>query len=416
MYANEAAEPSDRPAGHIPALDGLRGLAILMVLANHLGAGITFGHAALDSAIHRVVTDSNTGVDLFFVLSGFLITGILLDTRRRQGALPVFFARRSLRIFPLYYCVLIVIFFVAPIVEQLLGKQAPSLQHSTAWMWLYGFNFLIAKFNTFDLGPVLSLLGPFWSLSVEEQFYLVLPLLIIKMPFRRIPWLLLSVVLTAVGLRWYWITHFPPPQIATYVLLPFRMDSLAIGGLVAWIWRRFPGVSAVRQMAGYLSAGAGILALYGVTSEWPTNSVVDFGFWRLSILVFLWGALILRVVSSSDTSWANRLLSVAWLRMFGRYSYGIYVYHFVIIALLVPPLERIVSDRVHSQLISLLLAKGLALAVALTVAVISWHVIEQPFLSLKRFFKAPKGAGVPTSMAYPAARAAQPPDGVEPTN
>jgi peptidoglycan/LPS O-acetylase OafA/YrhL len=353
---------------------------------------------------------------LFFVLSGFLITGILLDTRHRQGALPVFFARRSLRIFPLYYCVLIVIFFIAPIVEQLLGKQAPTLQHSTAWMWLYGFNFLIAKFNTFDLGPVLSLLGPFWSLSVEEQFYLVLPLLIIRMPFRRIPWLLLSVVVIAVGLRWYWIAHFPPPQIATYVLLPFRMDSLAIGGLVAWIWRRFPGVLAVRQMARYSSAGVGVLALYGVASGWPSYSFLDFGIWRLSILVFLWGALILRVVSSLDTSRANRLLCVAWLKMFGRYSYGIYVYHFVVIALLVPPLEKIVSNRVHSQLISLLLAKGLALGVALTVAFMSWHIIEQPFLSLKRNFKFPEDAGVQTSSAYPAARATRTPDGAEPTN
>jgi peptidoglycan/LPS O-acetylase OafA/YrhL len=397
--AVKAVEPSFQAAGHIPALDGVRGLAILMVLVNHLGPGITFGYPAVDTAIQRVATDGNTGVDLFFVLSGFLITGILLDTRHRPGALAVFYARRTLRIFPLYYCFMIFLFFVVPVVERLIGKQPPVLEHSTAWMWLYGFNFLVAKFNTFDLGRVLSLLGPFWSLCVEEQFYLLWPFLIIRLPFQRMLWLFLSIVLVAVGLRWYWIAHFPPPQLATYVLLPFRMDSLAMGGLIAWIWRRFACVSALHRIAGYLLAVTAVVAVYGVTTGWQSNFQFGFAFWRLSVLVLLWAALILRVVSSAETSWLTRFLSRAWLRALGRYSYGIYVYHFVIITLLVPPLQRMVAHRVSSPLVSILVAKGLALAVALAVALISWRLIERPFLSLKRYFKFPQETDLPAALA-----------------
>jgi asparagine synthase (glutamine-hydrolysing) len=129
--------------GHLPALDGVRGLAILMVLLFHFVAQTTATNR-LEAGVNWVLSHGLLGVDLFFVLSGFLITGILYDSREQTGYFSSFYMRRALRIFPLYYAVLFVVFFVLPLVPALRGSEIVSLQQHQGWAWLYEVNVFLA--------------------------------------------------------------------------------------------------------------------------------------------------------------------------------------------------------------------------------------------------------------------------------
>ena len=158
---------SPRVTGHLPALDGLRGLAILLVLLRHFTEGAELRSksgrwlaAALDAGW--------IGVDLFFVLSGFLITGILLEARRSQHYFRNFYVRRTLRIFPLYYGVLAVIFGIAPWLGWLVPEVGPE-EHSQAWLWAYGTNIIMSWTGSPLLKHGWLNLNHFWSLAVEEH-------------------------------------------------------------------------------------------------------------------------------------------------------------------------------------------------------------------------------------------------------
>src|SRR5687767_2907742 len=172
-----------RETGFIPALDGLRGIAIILVMLHHF----TYyrPNSGIDAQIASVLFFGWAGVDLFFVLSGFLITGILLDTRDSKRYFSTFYARRTLRIFPLYYLVLLLAFVVLPkfpaLHPVLLGQVGP-VDLPPQWpYWLYLTNFSIA-----DGGWVHGWVDVAWSLAIEEQFYLVWPLMIWLCPPRLV--------------------------------------------------------------------------------------------------------------------------------------------------------------------------------------------------------------------------------------
>src|SRR3954464_13470573 len=158
---------------NIPALDGLRGLAIILVLLFHFtpeGGGSTpIGH------MMRWVSQLGwCGVDLFFVLSGFLITGILFDARGSANYFKNFYMRRVLRIFPLYYGVLIVVFLVVPIFKTMTAQDLQLMQNQH-WLWLYAANIPPAISNEWTLMNQWVRLSHFWSLAIEEHFYLLWP-------------------------------------------------------------------------------------------------------------------------------------------------------------------------------------------------------------------------------------------------
>jgi len=162
-------------AGFVPALDGLRGIAIILVMLHHF----TYYRptSGIDEQIVSVLIFFWTGVDLFFVLSGFLITGILLDTRGNERYFTSFYARRILRIFPLYYLILFLALVVLPkfpAVHTVLIGQDASVDLPPQWpYWLYLTNFSIA-----DRGWVHGWVDVAWSLAIEEQFYLIWPLVV----------------------------------------------------------------------------------------------------------------------------------------------------------------------------------------------------------------------------------------------
>ncbi len=242
-------------AGFIPALDGLRGIAIILVLLHHF----TYYRptAGVDALIGNVVFFGWTGVDLFFVLSGFLITGILLDTRDSERYFTTFYARRILRIFPLYYLVLFLAFVVLPkfpaVHPVLVGQDDLPPQ----WpYWLYLTNVLIA-----DRGWVHGWVDVAWSLAIEEHFYLVWPLVIWLCPPRLVAVLCAVIILAEPAARVF-ARAAMVESLPIYVLTWFRLDGLAMGALLALAQRRGLLPSLDRWAPAVVIAGvAGIIAV-----------------------------------------------------------------------------------------------------------------------------------------------------------
>jgi peptidoglycan/LPS O-acetylase OafA/YrhL len=233
----------------VPELDGIRGCAILLVLVWHYIACQL--HAVPGTAaayVERSLSMTWSGVDLFFVLSGFLISGILLDNRPATNYFRVFYARRICRIFPLYFLVLgLFMFFLALGAEH--WSKLSWLFHSPLPLWSYATftqNVLMASRQTMGSGW----LEVTWSLAVEEQFYLVIPLLIWLLPRRQLAVVAVLLVFLAPLLRSTWGSWFQG-----YLLTPWRGDSLLTGTLLA---------IAVRNQAVLSLLRANIPALYAV--------------------------------------------------------------------------------------------------------------------------------------------------------
>src|SRR5437899_698335 len=171
-----ASEEAQARGDQMPVLDGLRGVAILLVILNHAIAWpLQPATTRVDAVVGVVAYAGWMGVDLFFVLSGFLISGILLDTRGQPGWWPNFIARRALRIFPLYYGALTVLFVLLPCLVRCSNTELVTLQENQRWYWTYTVNLLAAL--THGRGTPLYT-AHLWSLSIEEQFYLIWPLIV----------------------------------------------------------------------------------------------------------------------------------------------------------------------------------------------------------------------------------------------
>src|SRR5690606_28281082 len=237
-------------------LDGVRGLAVLAVMLLHFTLFVPMDGA--ERFLNGWLQTGWIGVDLFFVLSGFLITGILMDTRDDPHHFRNFYARRTLRIFPLYYAYLVLLFLVLPALH-----EGYAMEHATddrrIWLWTYMGNFLMAR--GWEAMP--SHTTHLWSLAVEEQFYLVWPLLVFAVRRR---WLMALCGLTFLGAiltRAYLATQ--GAAAAAYVLTPARMDTLAAGALVAVVLRQ-RGPDAVRALILPMLASG--LFLIGVGTAW----------------------------------------------------------------------------------------------------------------------------------------------------
>ena len=368
--------------GHLPQLDGLRGIAILLVIVHHAALpGAELSHPVASEILHL----GFAGVDLFFVLSGFLITGILIDARGGEGYYRSFYGRRLLRIAPAYYLFLAITWLVLPLLTADPSfAPPPEVRADGAVHAVYGSNLLFAWSGDVRWRPACHL----WSLSIEEQFYLVWPLLVAALSPRALARLCLAMIAAALALRLALVLA-GAPHWTVYPLTPARWDGLALGGLLALGWRRLPGGMPVDRPR--LAAGLGLLGLYAVF-------VLDGGLRKAgdamevagySALALLFAALLLAALRASPGQRLHRLLTARWLRAIGALSYAMYLW------------QMLARDAFRAVLMDWLEARAgfwatqaasiaFVLATAFALAWLSWHLVEARFLRLKRRFPYPQ--------------------------
>jgi peptidoglycan/LPS O-acetylase OafA/YrhL len=362
--------------GHIPALDGVRGLAILLVLVWHYFQNLlNDGMGPVIAHIRRAMALTWSGVDLFFVLSGFLIAGLLLDNKGSNRYFRTFYIRRVCRIFPLYYAHLaifsLLIFFGIKDVSSLRWL----FQNDVIPMWSYAtYTQNIFMGWNWTFGP--NWMGITWSLAVEEQFYLLLPLVVWLTPRRVLPWLLLCLCAMAPVLR------ANAYGIVGVVNAPWRADCLLLGALVAY-WIRIPNFQNAatryrKALAGLLCVlliGAGYMTLGGHESlGGPLTHL-----W----LAFLYATLLLLILVHAEGIVARALCTPA-LMWLGTVSYGVYIFHQAVSGL-VHGLVRGSAPKIASW--SDLGVTLLALLITLLLARTSYRLFESKILAYGRSFR-----------------------------
>ena len=373
---------ADSARHNIPELDGLRGVAILLVFMTHLVAlSIARGAGGVDGVVRWVARFGWTGVDLFFVLSGFLITGILLDSKGQPHCWRNYAARRLLRIFPLYYGALILVLVVVPRVVHWNEPMYATLRANQWWYWTYLVNVLqVVK------GGLATPLNTshFWSLCIEEQFYLVWPLVVLSASRPTLLKVAAAACVFGLFFRFGLVRSTLAPWDA-YVLTPGRLDGLMAGGALA-VAAREGGLERLRVAAKpMLTASAALmvgLALWrGMEYEDPVIAVAGF-----PLLALVFGSLLVLAVTSEGA--LGRVLRTRQLRSWGKYSYGLYVIHY--------PLLGAVNYKFGGRLDGLTWGASHLPGVVVRILVViplsyglawcSYHLYEKRFLGLKRYF------------------------------
>ena len=360
---NGASEINFR--GRIPELDGLRALAVILVLLVHFGP-----YRANGSLLWKLESVGWMGVDLFFVLSGFLITGILLEARAKPHYYRNFYIRRIFRIFPLYYTVL-AIGSLSYIVWHIGSRH--QFVHEVWWYFFYIGNF----WPTFT--PYLpTFLAPLWSLQIEEQFYLIFPFLVRNLKPDVLFKLLVTVVVLSGPLRlavYLWKPSFPMVE---YVSLPLRSDGLALGALLALrvrqsSWRIRPARMTILTVA-MLGTLWAYLAWGGY--DWFTGRITTFGY---SLIALAFASVVLWVLRFRDT-WATVWLRTGPLQYLGKISYGIYILQvpaYLLVRKISTHFGWPLFDRRSWHAIGWG-GFGLVFTFVVLAASVSWYILERP--------------------------------------
>lgn len=352
---------------HYPALDGLRGLAILLVVIYH-----NFGF------INKYFFFGWLGVDLFFVLSGFLITDILMNTVGNKNFLRNFYFRRILRIFPLYYLGLILFLIVLPKLPVESGLKYYT--DNQEWIWTFLQNWLYI----FNPPEQTNTLNHLWSLAVEEQFYLLWPLviLLIRKPKYLLAFITLLLVATLSLRLWIWIHHIT--NLAYYNLYTFtRIDGICIGCMVALL---------LRINANFLKKySSGIVLFFAVMNFafFFINRLYQFSFPYLALAGYTTFAmmfgLLVNLAVTSQTKLVNLIFNIPLLKFFGRISYGFYIFHWPVYLLLSPYLSTWVNGF-NSGWQTEFVVSVLGTLTAIVLSWFSFNYFEKYFLKIKLKF------------------------------
>jgi peptidoglycan/LPS O-acetylase OafA/YrhL len=366
----QAVPPAaERVGRHIPALDGIRGIAIIWVVL-HNATAMPFAPASRWWHVLPLLAQPGwIGVQLFFALSGFLITAGLLDSRGSPHFFRDFYAKRALRIVPLYYTVLFVLLVLLP---WLASPPAPFSSAHQAPLWFFAANWVESLPYGF---------AHFWSLAVEEQFYLVWPLVVVGLAprglLRACLWIAAGALLLRGALAAYGVASW-----TLYVNTACRMDALALGGAGACVLRIAPLRAALRAHRVLLGVVALMVFLVGAVlthlydRERFSGETLGYTLLACSCAAFVtWAAL-------SDGR-AVAVLASPPLRSLGKYSYAMYIFHNLIHKLLGEPWLTATFGKAPP--LPVLFGYALVLlGVSYLLACLSWHALEKHFLRLKR--------------------------------
>jgi peptidoglycan/LPS O-acetylase OafA/YrhL len=366
---------------YIPPLDGLRALAIISVIWHNVTAGHYTG-GAISKIANMFANAGWIGVQLFFVLSGFLITGILLDEKKTKYQLRNFYMRRFLRIFPLYYAVLFVAFIILPIFNAM-PSWLQTDRHYQIWFWTFLINWK-EPFST-D-GPAL---GHIWSLAVEEQFYLLWPLLVITLQRRALMVVCLFLMISALLVRGALISYDLTFALkAAYKLTVARWDALAVGASLALLVRNKAVYGKVVTYAPFILGATSIyILIYMALSRNFAAVAPGLGALNQTAAALLFGTLLFNAIRVDANYYSSRwqhFLAYAPLRSVGKYSYAIYVFHLPIIYVLTEHWKHYFGEKQTSLEIT-----GFAVLVfvaSYASAYCSWYLLESPCLKLKHYF------------------------------
>ena len=386
-------QPGDpqNPGGfaHLPALDGIRGLAILLVLYCHLFWSNPHSGFRLFDFFNEIRASSYIGVNLFFVLSGFLITGILLDTLHVPHFFKTFYARRTLRIFPLYYgSLLFLLLLTGPLHFTWSGWQYYYLTYTAnlAALW-HNRPLILGHFN----------INHFWSLQVEEQFYLLWPFIVFRL--KRPKTIVRISLLTCLAVLILRIGLVALPSHFANIYLPYSptfscADNLLYGCALCAVLRTSARQRVLQLAPRVFAVGVAILFIAAVLHHgltWQDNFFVPtFGFSVVAITAAALVAMVLRPASMTQ-----RIFENSTLRFFGKYSYGLYVFHYSLLGLLSSPIRHFVDAHLRFKALGVIAAACVVLAASILLALLSYHFYEAPFLKLKRYFSYNREAASP---------------------
>ncbi len=368
----------------IPGLDGLRGIAFLLVFLVHTDY-LSFGW---------------TGVQLFFVLSGFLISGILVEMKRNladKEFFVKFYGRRALRIIPLYYFYLLILDPLAAIIFYnvgMFGNRIEGFLNQIPYLLTFTYNFLTSDESSLFTGHL-------WTLSAEEQFYILWPLLIFFTPEKHLKKLFLGAILFAFLFRLIVsIVHAITPlpfmtngvAYGIYALTFSHLDAFAMGALLSQ--QKLPHSTKQFFILAVILPSIGFAAQYIWTGNIGLLQTFGYPFLMVDAYQYVWGYSLLNywfavtIDAVAREGLLNRLLNSRPLVRLGRISYGMYVYHSMVIVLL----YRLVGPAIQLPMpLAKIVLVPVQFAVVYSIASLSYRYIEKPFLDLKeKYFPVPK--------------------------
>jgi peptidoglycan/LPS O-acetylase OafA/YrhL len=362
---------------HFPALDGLRAAAILLVIPHNVSL-LSDSTSLWARPISELTHSGWIGVQLFFVLSGFLITGGLLDSKESPYYYRSFISRRIARIFPLYYGVLLIAFVALPLLGSMPEAMRASKDHQL-WLWTFLTNWAEPR------GASVAGFGHFWSLAIEEQFYFLWPFLVQRVSTKQLLAICLVIAMVAFASRLAMVLAGASDQ-SLYMFTNCRMDALACGAIVAAAlriphWRAYLVAHGRRMFT--ISCVVLLItaaATHGLYASDPICEVLGFSVLAMAFAGFVASG----VVLDSSTHLPTKLLSAQAFKYIARYSYGMYVFHVPLNQFVFAPSFR----KMFPQPSDLAIVGYIAVVtiVVFAIAALSYELFERRFLQLGRRF------------------------------